>query len=90
MYVFQLFDYYSASGMALLWVCFFGCVAVAWVYGVQRFYDNLEMMLGFRINPLMMLCWLVFTPLVTMVTRPFLVESIAACTYVMENVCQFC
>uniref|UniRef100_A0A7N6AHG3 Transporter n=1 Tax=Anabas testudineus TaxID=64144 RepID=A0A7N6AHG3_ANATE len=32
MYVFQLFDYYAASGVCLLWVAFFECIAVAWVY----------------------------------------------------------
>ena len=33
MYVFQLFDFYSASGSALLWVALFESVAVGWVYG---------------------------------------------------------
>ncbi|KAL1021563.1 hypothetical protein UPYG_G00014850 [Umbra pygmaea] len=45
MYVFQLFDYYAASGVCLLWVAFFECVAVAWVYGADNFYDAIEDMI---------------------------------------------
>ncbi|XP_061163730.1 sodium- and chloride-dependent taurine transporter-like isoform X2 [Saccostrea echinata] len=65
MYVFQLFDYYSGSKI-ILFIAFFECIAIAWVYGIRRFYDNLEMMLGFRINPYMMVAWTVLSPIFCM------------------------
>ena len=65
MYVFQLFDYYSGSRIILFVACF-ECVAVAWIYGVRRFYDNIEMMVGFKINPYMMICWTVLSPIFCM------------------------
>ena len=36
MYVFQLFDFYSASGLALLWVGCVECIAIGWVYGAYH------------------------------------------------------
>ncbi|XP_056010496.1 sodium- and chloride-dependent taurine transporter-like isoform X1 [Ostrea edulis] len=67
MYVFQLFDYYSASRIVLV-VAFFECIVVAYIYGVNRYYDNLEMMFGFRITPLMKYFWLFITPIFTLTT----------------------
>lgn len=63
MYVFQLFDFYSASGSALLWVSLFQSIAIGWIYGGERFYDNMASMIGFRINPWIRICWKYLTPL---------------------------
>ncbi|GAA6075058.1 sodium- and chloride-dependent GABA transporter 2, partial [Tachysurus ichikawai] len=62
MYVFQLFDYYAASGMCLLFVGIFETICIAWIYGAERFYDNIEDMIGYRPGPYIKYCWLFLTP----------------------------
>uniref|UniRef100_A0A8C6L723 Transporter n=1 Tax=Nothobranchius furzeri TaxID=105023 RepID=A0A8C6L723_NOTFU len=57
MYVFQLFDYYSASGITLLWQAFWECVVIAWVYGADRFMDDVARMIGYQPLPYMKWCW---------------------------------
>ncbi|KAH0617058.1 hypothetical protein JD844_028672 [Phrynosoma platyrhinos] len=52
MYIFQLFDYYAASGTCLLYLAVFEVICVGWVYGADRFYDNIEDMIGYRPWPL--------------------------------------
>ncbi|KAM9830992.1 sodium- and chloride-dependent creatine transporter 1-like isoform 3-T3 [Syngnathus typhle] len=66
MYVFQLFDYYSASGITLLWQAFWECVVIAWVYGADRFMDDVARMIGYHPFPYMKWCWSYITPLVCM------------------------
>ncbi|XP_033729945.1 sodium- and chloride-dependent creatine transporter 1-like [Pecten maximus] len=66
MYIFQLFDYYSASGMVLLWSVFWEVVVIAWVFGADRFYDAIEMMIGSRINPYLHFCWKYLSPVLCM------------------------
>ncbi|XP_072256183.1 sodium- and chloride-dependent GABA transporter 2-like [Pyxicephalus adspersus] len=71
MYVFQLFDYYAASGMCLLFVAIFETICIAWVYGADNFYDNVEHMIGYRPLALIKYCWLFVTPAVCLATFIF-------------------
>jgi len=67
MYVFQLFDYYSASGMTLLWVCFCQSIAVAWVYGAGRFCNDIRRMVGYSPPLWLPIAWSYTTPAITLV-----------------------
>lgn len=69
MYVFQIFDFYAASGMVLLCICFFESICIAYVYGVDKFYNDITKMVGFRLTPWFKYCWKYFTPIITMVGK---------------------
>ncbi|XP_064636559.1 sodium- and chloride-dependent taurine transporter-like [Lineus longissimus] len=62
MYVFQLFDYYAGSKIILL-IAFFEVVVVSWIYGIDRFYDNIKMMYGFRLDWFFYIMWSVLSPI---------------------------
>ncbi|XP_064631980.1 sodium- and chloride-dependent creatine transporter 1-like isoform X2 [Lineus longissimus] len=81
MYVFQLFDYYAASGMSLLWIVFFEVLVVGWVYGAGRFYKNIELMIGYSILPWLKICWWLFTPLVVVGIFMFNIIQFEVLTY---------
>jgi solute carrier family 6 GABA transporter-like protein 1 len=61
-YVFQLFDEYSASGMSLLFLMFFECIAVSWGFGARRFREGMKDMLGYYPSYFFVACWAVITP----------------------------
>ncbi|XP_060046300.1 sodium- and chloride-dependent betaine transporter isoform X2 [Erinaceus europaeus] len=81
MYLFQLFDHYACSGLCLLLLaaCEVGCIG--WVYGADRFYDNVEDMIGYRPWPLVKVSWLYLTPGLCLATFLFSVSKSSPLKY---------
>ncbi|XP_076753819.1 sodium- and chloride-dependent GABA transporter 1 [Xylocopa sonorina] len=63
-YIFQLMDFYSASGMSILWVCFFQTIAISWIFGAKKFCDCIRQMMGIRLNRFWYICWVFFAPVI--------------------------
>ncbi|XP_041357404.1 sodium-dependent proline transporter-like [Gigantopelta aegis] len=61
-WVLTLMEGYSAS-YSLMFVCFCELIAVSWIYGLRRFCDDIEMMLGFQPSIYWKAMWLVISPL---------------------------
>lgn len=60
-YAFQLFDDYSVS-LPLLFIAFFQTVAISWVYGNDRFANDIEYMTGKRPFIFWQICWKYISP----------------------------
>jgi len=66
-FIFQLADFYGASGIAIIFCCFFQTIAIGWIFGVKRFAGCIEQMTGFRPNNYWLITWGVIAPLVMLV-----------------------
>ncbi|KAL3982836.1 Sodium:neurotransmitter symporter family protein [Acanthocheilonema viteae] len=70
-YVFQLFDFYAASGWALLWLLFFECIAISWSVGIDQWYEHIKSMVGYYPSRWWKFCWVFATPIVCMSVMVF-------------------
>ncbi|XP_036374318.1 sodium- and chloride-dependent betaine transporter-like [Megalops cyprinoides] len=62
--IFFLIEVFGASGTNLLFIACLETVIIGWVYGADRFYDNIEDMIGYRPFPVIKYCWLFLTPII--------------------------
>lgn len=60
-FVVVLFDTHAAP-VALIFICFVETAAVSWFYGVQRFSNDIEEMLGFQPSLFWKICWAIVCP----------------------------
>ncbi|KAF7987342.1 hypothetical protein HCN44_003104 [Aphidius gifuensis] len=63
-YIFQLMDTYSASGISILWVCFFQTIAISWIFGTKQFTNCIYKMMGIELSKFWSFCWLIFAPVI--------------------------
>ncbi|KAI4899796.1 hypothetical protein NFI96_001145 [Prochilodus magdalenae] len=76
-HLFKLIDTYGPSGTNLLYIACFETIVIAWVYGADRFYDNIKHMIGYPPMPVLKYCWLFITPFVCGATLLYdLVDSV--------------
>ncbi|XP_041367483.1 sodium- and chloride-dependent glycine transporter 1-like [Gigantopelta aegis] len=69
-YLLNLVDF-SVGGFPLLVVGFCELLALSWVYGFDRFSEDIEMMLGKKPNIYWKVCWKYVSPIVILVTIVF-------------------
>uniref|UniRef100_A0A4W4G2A9 Transporter n=1 Tax=Electrophorus electricus TaxID=8005 RepID=A0A4W4G2A9_ELEEL len=63
-HLFKLVDRYGPSGTNLLFIACFESIVIAWVYGADRFYDNIKDMIGYPPIAVLKYCWLFVTPFI--------------------------
>ena len=68
MYVLVIFEDYAASGLALLTLIFFECIAIGWGFGVNRYFEAIKEMVGYYPFLWFKFCWTVLCPTVTLVS----------------------
>lgn len=65
-YFFQIVDFYAAA-ISLMYIAFFECVAIVWVYGVRRMSGNIKDMTGRYPNAFFRFSWNYISPLMILV-----------------------
>lgn len=66
-YLFQIADYYSASGMSMLFLVFFQTISINWIFGGKKFGICIEQMLGKKPSYFLYMSWVFLAPAVMLV-----------------------
>ncbi|XP_076446150.1 sodium-dependent proline transporter-like isoform X2 [Babylonia areolata] len=79
-YVLQIMDWYCAT-FSLMLLSFTECVVISWVYGVDRFYKDIELMIGFKPSAYWKILWCFITPATILFIWVFSVSQLAPVSY---------
>ncbi|KAK3796644.1 hypothetical protein RRG08_010342 [Elysia crispata] len=66
-FLLELVDY-SVGGFPLLIVGMVECIAINWIYGFSKFWEDIQMMIGEKKRIYWKICWTIISPFVILVT----------------------
>ncbi|ESO81915.1 hypothetical protein LOTGIDRAFT_81772, partial [Lottia gigantea] len=79
-YVFQLMDWFVAA-FCLLIMCIIECLIIGWIYGVERFSKDIELMMGRKPGIVIKTCWCFITPALLLVCLGSTIYNLKMPTY---------
>lgn len=79
-YILQIMDWYCAT-FSLMLLSLTECVVIAWIYGVDRFYKDIELMIGYKPSIWWKICWKYITPTMIIFIWLFSVTQLSPVTY---------
>lgn len=79
-YFLQIMDWYS-SCFSLMILSLIECLVISWVYGVDRFYKDIELMIGYQPGRWWKAAWGVVTPITIVFVLGFSITTLQPVTY---------
>ncbi|WAR14889.1 S6A13-like protein [Mya arenaria] len=79
-YVLQILDWYCAS-IAVMFLAFLEVVGLSWMYGLQNFYNDIELMLGRSLSPFWGIFWRFITPAIILLIWIMNLVQLSPVTY---------
>ncbi|VDI25370.1 Hypothetical predicted protein, partial [Mytilus galloprovincialis] len=79
-YVFQIMDWYCAL-LSLMIFSLIECMVIGWIYGVDRFYTDIEMMIGYKPCMMWSICWKYITPCLLVLMLTFNILTVTPVSY---------
>ncbi|XP_048777264.1 sodium- and chloride-dependent glycine transporter 1 [Ostrea edulis] len=79
-YVLQIMDWYCAV-FSMMLLSLTECVVIGWIYGADRFYKDIELMIGYQPCLWWKICWMVITPVTIICIWLFSVTQLSPVTY---------
>ncbi|XP_033743262.1 sodium- and chloride-dependent GABA transporter 1-like [Pecten maximus] len=80
MYVLQIMDWYCST-FSLMILSLTECIVIGWIYGADRFYRDIELMIGYQPSAWWKICWCYITPVLILFIWLFSVTQLRPVTY---------